>query len=457
MMLLTALFVVAPGVFSMTAAAADKGRSATAAAAPAPPQAAARQRPAPPAAEKAPSPAADEDPREQSPPAARLHLGDRLQIKFFEHLDLGQADSARTNPLMQTFYQRTDLSGEYRVDVHGTIAVPLLGKMTVQGRSLDELQDRIEAAFEDRTGRSGDVHITILERQPVYVMGVVRNPGSFSFVPGMIALQAIAHAGGFERLREGSGELLEARRERERAAQTRQRLKRLMAQRARLLAQRDGNLKPSDGSLLSLASADNKKDELLPAEMTLLEVETAALESAADFQDALLASAKGELEALRESVKLVGAQIKVRSERLRVLERAQGRGISSVENLWNAQKDLADFELQRKQLTTAIHAAEEKVAQAKLAKTQARLDRRAKLARDLMTVEDEIAQLEQTVAASEGIANAVEAAATVRGVGPDRAIRIEILRRTERGVRTFPAGESTDLMPGDVIKVGTQR
>jgi hypothetical protein len=74
-----------------------------------------------------------------------------------------------------------------------------------------------------------------------------------------------------------------------------------------------------------------------------------------------------------------------------------------------------------------------------------------------MTVEDEIAQLEQTVAASEGIANAVEAAATVRGVGPDRAIRIEILRRTERGVRTFPAGESTDLMPGDVIKVGTQR
>ena len=40
------------------------------------------------------------------------------------------------------------------------------------------------------------MHIAIIERQPVYVLGTVRNAGTFKHMPGMTVLQALADAGG---------------------------------------------------------------------------------------------------------------------------------------------------------------------------------------------------------------------------------------------------------------------
>lgn len=391
-----------------------------------------------------------QEPTVHSAPGARFHIGDRLQIDFFEHIDLGQSGSgvAGMNSSMRTFYQRLDLTGQYSVDVDGAIAIPLLGRFAIEGRSVEDLRDEIKAAFETETGRGGDIHIAITERQPVFVTGVVRNPGSYGFVPGMIALQAIALAGGMERLPEGSSQMLEMLRERERHAQAVQRLKRLTAQRARLMEERDGT--PSGEALL--ADASDEVRPLLGAERMLLEAEAAAQQSELDLQDAMLASAEGELVALRESVGLVERQIDVRSERMQVLQQMQGRGIVNLEVMWGAQKDVTDFELQREQLATAIHLAEQKVAQAELAREKVGLDHRARIARELAEVDDEIAQVESTIAASQDMVRTLETVA-LRGVARAEEIEIEILRRTANGVTTLPANEGSDLMPGDVVKV----
>lgn len=390
-----------------------------------------------------------------SSPGAQFHIGDRLRINFFEHLELPQPAGADMTTAMRTFYQRLDLSGEYRVDVDGTIAIPLLGQFHVDGSSLDELRSEIAIAFERETGRGGDVHVAIVERQPVFVMGVVRNPGSYAFSPGMIVLQAVALAGGFERLPEGATQHLEARRERERLAQATQRHRRLIAQRARLLEERDG--KPASGPHPVLAQARPEVAILIDGERSLREVEAAARQSEVDSQAAALESARGELAALRESVGLVEQQIEARSERLRVLQQMQGRGVANLEIVWTARKDVTDFELQREQLLSAIHVAEQKVVQAELAMSRIELDHRARVARDLVAVADEIAQLETTIATAGDMARALEALAASRGIGPQDSVRIEILRRTAHGVATLDAGESTDLMPGDVVKVVVER
>ena len=49
-----------------------------------------------------------------------------------------------------------------------------------------------------RASRSGRGPVA-LERQPVYVLGPVKNPGAYKYAPGMTVLHAVALAGGLDR------------------------------------------------------------------------------------------------------------------------------------------------------------------------------------------------------------------------------------------------------------------
>ncbi|MCG6114054.1 MAG: polysaccharide biosynthesis/export family protein [Mesorhizobium sp.] len=387
-------------------------------------------------------------------PVGQFHIGDRLQINFFEHLELGHPNGNDTGHVaanMRTFYQRLDLTAEYRVEMDGAIAIPLLGRFHVDSKSIEGLREEIATAFERETGRSGEVYVAILERQPIFVIGVVRNAGSYAFSPGMIALQAIALAGGYERPPEGATQHLDARRERERLALATRRLQRLVAHRARLLEQRDGIAVAASHPILLENSLD--AGQLFEGERDLVDVEQAVRRGESQSQEAILEGARGELEALKGSLDLVERQIEARAERLRVLQQMQGRGVTNLEAVWAAQKDVTDYELQREQLVSAVHLADQRVSQAELAKAGVDLGHRASLARELVAVDDEIAALEVTIATSEEVARTLDLMASARGIGPFDEIDIQILRRTANGVITIPAAESTELLPSDVVKI----
>src|SRR5690606_35686860 len=95
----------------------------------------------------------------------------------------------------------------------------------------------------------------------------------YGFAPGMIALQAIALAGGFERMSDSAAQHLDVMRERERLAQAMQRLTRLSAQRARLIEERDGERVSAAHPMLVPATQD--ADDRLDGERGLLEVQAA--------------------------------------------------------------------------------------------------------------------------------------------------------------------------------------
>ncbi len=390
--------------------------------------------------------------------SAQFNIGDRLQISFFEHLELAQPTPANGDTgaaTMRTFYQRLDLTGDYRVDMDGSITIPLLGQFKVKGLTTQQLREEIATAFERETGSSGEVQVTVSERQPVFVMGVVRNPGSYPYSPGMITLQAVALAGGYEKLPEGATQQLEARRERERLEQASRRLQRLTAQRARLLEERDGTPMTASHPMLNEENADLGR--LLEGERELVEADAELRRGESELQKTALEGAEGELSVLKDSLDLIDRQIEVRSERLRVLQQMQGRGVTNLEVVWAAQKDVMDVELQREQLVSAMHAADQKVAQANLALAKIDSDHRASLARQLVSIEDEIASLETTIETAGDLVRTLEAMAAARGIGPNDEISIEILRRTEDGVVTMAGADGSELLPGDVVNVNVRR
>lgn len=106
----------------------------------------------------------------------KLDTGDRLGINVFGE---------------------EDLSGEVSVSENGTIAMPLIGSVEAEGKSVSELEETLVKRLEDGYLHYPQVSVEVLNYRPFYILGEVENPGSYSYVSGMTVLNAVALAGGF--------------------------------------------------------------------------------------------------------------------------------------------------------------------------------------------------------------------------------------------------------------------
>lgn len=114
---------------------------------------------------------------EYRPPTYRLGPGDQLRVITFGE---------------------EQLTGEFRVDDQGRIALPLLGSITAAGRSPKELEAGIETALQERDFlRNPHVTVEVIAYRPIFVLGEVSKPGQYPYQPGMTLLTAVAVAGGF--------------------------------------------------------------------------------------------------------------------------------------------------------------------------------------------------------------------------------------------------------------------
>lgn len=106
---------------------------------------------------------------------------------------LGPGDQVR----IITFGEET-LTGEFRVNDSGNIALPLVGSVHAAGLSSAELEAAVANAL--RRGslvRNPSVAVEIIAYRPIYVLGEVNRPGQYPYQPGMTVVTAVAVAGGF--------------------------------------------------------------------------------------------------------------------------------------------------------------------------------------------------------------------------------------------------------------------
>ncbi len=94
-------------------------------------------------------------------------------------------------------YGEKDLSGNYRIGPEGSIAMPLIGAVEVAGLSPRATEDVIEQKLSDGYLVEPSVTIQVKSARPFYIMGEVKNPGSYSYASNMTVLNAVALAGGF--------------------------------------------------------------------------------------------------------------------------------------------------------------------------------------------------------------------------------------------------------------------
>jgi polysaccharide export outer membrane protein len=96
-----------------------------------------------------------------------------------------------------TVFGEPDLSSIYTVNDKGIIAVPLIGDVSVAGLNVTDLKNSLIRLFSDGYLKNPSISIEVSEFRPVYVMGEVREPGSYSYIAGMSVLNLVAIAGGY--------------------------------------------------------------------------------------------------------------------------------------------------------------------------------------------------------------------------------------------------------------------
>jgi protein involved in polysaccharide export with SLBB domain len=85
-------------------------------------------------------------------------------------------------------------SGTFRVEADGTITLPLIGRVQAGGKTLRETQNDITKALSDGFFTNPQVSASIQEygSQKIFVVGEVRNPGSYPLSGETTLLAALA-------------------------------------------------------------------------------------------------------------------------------------------------------------------------------------------------------------------------------------------------------------------------
>ncbi|MFA5142998.1 MAG: polysaccharide biosynthesis/export family protein [Candidatus Omnitrophota bacterium] len=106
-----------------------------------------------------------------------------------------------TDVITITVHGQPDLATKTRITADGYISFPLLGKVSIAGLTVPEVEQKLKESLEKDYLVNAQVLVFIEEynARQVSVIGEVKNPGKYE-LPGekdMTLMQAIAMAGGF--------------------------------------------------------------------------------------------------------------------------------------------------------------------------------------------------------------------------------------------------------------------
>ena len=97
-----------------------------------------------------------------------------------------------------TVFNEADLSvNKVRVSGNGTISMPLLGQVAIEGHTVSEVEEKITSLLLEGYLKKPNVTVSITEYRPFYINGEVKRPGSYPYKKNLTVEKAVSLAGGF--------------------------------------------------------------------------------------------------------------------------------------------------------------------------------------------------------------------------------------------------------------------
>jgi polysaccharide biosynthesis/export protein ExoF len=383
----------------------------------------------------------------------KIRRGDRIRLAFYELLEVQEdkwgAERQRSETPTKGIQLRAEFSNEYAVNEDGSISIPILGGFQAASLKQQQLQQIVQCSFTAFLGRKGFVNILNVTRQPVYVVGEVKNSGGFDFAEGMTVLHAIALAGGFDKAQMQPWQIAEMTRESQRIQTALDQASRKLARAVAIEAVNTGQPATVPAELAQLSGTDQAASQLT-AEYEPLSLEVKAAANNEASLTSTIESAQADREVRKARLPILEQAIALRRERVESLSKLSKSGTIARPVVIQAQSELLDAEGRRQETLTAIIAAEDRLTNAR-----EQLDaRRAQVAIDyrnnLLTARN---------AASDAISEGESAASVLKSMTTSTLSistddpQFRVVRRSGAGVIAIEATGTTLLEPGDLVEV----
>ena len=387
---------------------------------------------------------------------ARFQIGDRVKLTIYERTDTESVNfNDRGHPTngLRSYRLRAEVSGEYDVNEGGSVSVPMLGEIVFAGRPLPAVRADISKAFEAALGHVGLITLSVTEHQPIYVLGLVKSPGAYKFVPGMSLLQAIALAGGFERGSIELSQMLETLNEIEKNKKSAESLKRLLARDAVLRAERQGTPVTAPKALIDM-SDEAEAAQLLAYERTQRDATKSSDNMQLRSIGGAIESAQQAIESRTQQYAALETLVSTRLKRLSTLRDLKEKGNIAAPSIDAAMSDLADAQSRAQEVKVSIEQARGQLAEARSMLEKQNEQIKTELPRASSETEALIAQETQTYQSSGAGIVTINQRIMDPDVSTEQSkVVYEVIRRTLNGLQKLSADGFCDLQPGDLLRV----
>lgn len=381
----------------------------------------------------------------------KVDLGDRLVIKFFEHIDLLGQSNRRASPGL---IEQSMLSGTYVVQQSGVVVLPVLGAVEAADLSIGDFEGELRKRYQEAFKQPAKVSVVVDERQPIYVLGAGPRAGTYKFTPGMTVLHALALVGGPEDGRQQDVYLQsELVRQRERNESGRRQLMKTLARSIVLQAESEGRTPEAPASFVKFSGAA-KASELLKEEQSVRDMFTRIKRMELDAHRALIASTRQEVGEIAKNIAILNENLAVKAERKRAIATLRDQRLANtfIEN--QVASELLDATEREHQARLNLARAKHKLTEAEAALEKLTAEHALELEKELAAVTQSVADLETIVVSSEQFINELRLQST-RTALANRPVTFEIVRQMRDGPARQAADEMTTLKPGDLVRVST--
>ncbi|CAN7256597.1 polysaccharide biosynthesis/export family protein [Bosea sp. LjRoot90] len=377
----------------------------------------------------------------------RVAAQDRLKIKVSEW-----------RPNSRELFEWSALSGEFAVSSTGMLSLPVVGTFSVDGKAPAEIAALISERLKGTAGlvNAPAAAVEIAQYRPIYVVGSVEKPGEYAFRPTMTALQAVAIAGGFQRM-----ELALGRFERETIIAEGE----ISVQQTQLLALqvRRDRLLAEARKAEAITFSDDLRRNLNDSAAQAMREESALFAShrkAARSQGDLLQQSRSLLE---EELRTLGAKA-VTQQRQQDLVRRELNNINSLISKGLAvsprqlavEQNLAQSESQALDLMLATARAKQEISRLDRTLSDLENQREIDVGRELRATQLSLKQTDDRIIALRALIHESTALAPRLQSQQEKQfarMRFSVQRRQGGAVNEIAIEETSPILPGDIVRV----
>jgi exopolysaccharide production protein ExoF len=357
-------------------------------------------------------------------------------------------------------FQYPELSGEYTVSANGTISIAAIGEVSVDGVSTKDIANRIserfvKAGLSDKPGTS----VEVLQSRPVYVLGDVQKPGEYPFRPGVTVLQAVSFAGGWLRFNDPG--LMRVERETITIKGELRNLVRkyyqLVAHRSRLNAELMLNRDVEFSSDLERqARNDGTLSQLLDEERSLLHIRVEAMKNQIESLEKARGLYEREIEAVSRQIQANKAQYESVGNELKDIQVLARKGLATATRLMGLERMQAQIEMNEQGYQTLILRARQGITLIEQKIFDLKSERNVSLTAELQKTRIELDEVGGKFETSQSLLMEAQLLMPTLVGNSDGVVETRILTvvRVQDGkAQSIEADESTELLPGDVLRV----